>query len=85
VVSAEFKNGGRAVAYEVEFPGRPSISKADADLIEAAPVLLEAVRRAYVWLQKDHRDYETIADHAAEDAYVFEVLRRAIAKAEGKA
>jgi hypothetical protein len=76
VVSAEFKDDG-IVAYEIKMP-IAEISQANANLIAAAPELLEAARNFVAWVD----DVWGSAALSPKTLAEYEKAKLAIAKAE---
>jgi hypothetical protein len=91
VIAGEFKDDG-IVAYEIRMP-EAILSKSNADLIAAAPDMLEALMaaRAHVEELRDAWQSGCISEHDGQGGTrsnrnidVAKVISQAIAKAEGQ-
>lgn len=70
------------VSYFVKLPGGPLISKANADVIAAAPDLLAALEACKARLEFINSD--EAAHYSPDDSFWVEMARAAIAKARGE-
>lgn len=82
-------NGAASVAVALEFgPNNPQMRAANARLIAAAPMMLEALESVWLWME-NQADGQSKGGHATFDLMMLreqrDIARAAIAKATGGA